>query len=111
MEDVYDDENKELFNKIKKDLLTISWINDGQIDTDHYELFGRDSSEDLENAIEWGEINSENVASAIEGFLEDRYENMGIKIEAGDYANSNNISVNIIKDQDNKISFDIKNEL
>tara|TARA_R110000868_G_scaffold105774_7_gene290384 strand:+ start:129 stop:1808 length:1680 start_codon:yes stop_codon:yes gene_type:complete len=103
--EVYD--KKELFDKIKKDLLTIDWIKDGQIDADHYELFGRSDSDDLEQAVEWGEISSDVATGLVKDVLEDKYKGHGIVVDVDNRSEGDNLLITLKADDDNVLFFQI----
>jgi hypothetical protein len=102
-DEVYD--NKDLFDKIKKDLESFNWIQDG-IGTDSYELFGREDSKDLEEAIEYGEISIDNAVEAVQSKLEDRYKESGVTINVDTLGNDDTLFVKINLDDD-FITFEI----
>ncbi len=97
--------NKDLFDKIKKDLESFNWIQDG-IGTDSYELFGREDSKDLEAAIEYGEISIDNAVEAVQSKLEDRYKESGVTIDVDTLGNDDTLFVKINLDDD-FITFEI----
>jgi hypothetical protein len=100
-------DKKELFDKIKKDLLTIDWIKDGQIDADHYELFGRSDSDDLEQAVEWGEISSDGTKELVQDVLEDKYKGHGIVVDVDNRTEGDNLLITLKADDDNILFFKI----
>jgi hypothetical protein len=102
-DEVYD--NKDLFDKIKKDLESFNWIQDG-IGTDSYELFGREDSKDLEEAIEYGEISIDNAVEEVQSKLEDRYKESGVTIDVDTLGNDDTLFVKINLDDD-FITFEI----
>jgi hypothetical protein len=104
------EDNVDLFNKIKEDLNSIDWVNYGAVDLDSYELFNRESDEDLKNSVKWGEITNETVIESIKSFLEERYDNAGVEVDAHGYANSDSIEVYIRKGED-YIKFKIQDDL
>lgn len=106
----FEQDTAELFNKIKQDLSTIEWVDYGGVDSDAYELLGRDDAEELEQAVEFGEISRETVIEAIKYFLDERYASAGVEIDVHGYGESNSIQI-YIKKGESGVGFKIEDEL
>ena len=96
-------------------LKKIKWIEQGQVDTDHYELFNRDNSDDLEDAVKLSEISHESVIETIKDFLSEfvskNYSDYDLKVNTSGYGNSDKISISIRNSDSDGISFDIQDNI
>ena len=80
----------------------------GEIDSDHYSYFGYESEKDLENAIEWGEVDSDRIINAVISATQEVFpESQGFKVTSEMYSGDEKCYVTIVKGEDS-LQFDLK---